>query len=254
MFKLYINNIDQVYKSDNITNYKIYDNTNVKKYGKRRLTLTFKEDESGYDTISEVEESEDESEDENNDTGGVVESKKPEAKKTKAPTAKKGKDKWSENEKKFVAFYLFYDFLISKKINDLTIEKFIDEYDIIGLLMEKRKKYDKEPSLGIIVGSLLNEWSNSEFKEIRLDKQKQETDWEKDYKKKYRDGLIWPLVQMKNAVDRFMRVVRRKGKKKVNTVGEALDVFYKEVIMQNNKPDAPGPKAIERLATYEKKD
>ncbi len=58
-FKLYINNIDQVYKSDNITNYKIYDNVNVKKYGKRRLTLTFKEGESGYDTNSEVEESED---------------------------------------------------------------------------------------------------------------------------------------------------------------------------------------------------
>ncbi len=59
---------------------------------------------------------------------------------------------------------------------------------------------------------------------------------------------------MKNAVDRFMRVVRGKGKKKVNTVGEALDMFYNDVIIQNNKPGKPGPLAIERLATYEKKD
>ena len=137
----------------------------------------------------------------------------------------------------------------------MTIEKFINKYNIIGLLIEKRKKYEIEPSLGIISGSLLNEWSNSEFKDIRLDKEKQETDWEKDNKKKNRDDFKWPLDQMKNAVDRFMRVVRGKGKKKPpDTVGEALDIFYNNVIMQNNKPDKPGPKAIEKLATYEKKD
>lgn len=254
-FQLYINNIDQVYKSDNITNYKIYDNVNVKKYGKRKLKLIFEDNESGYDTSTEgvsVEETDYDNED---DIDGVVEEKeeKPKAKKIKAKKtkAKKDENKWSENEIKFVAFYLFYNFLMSRKINDLTIEKFIQEYKIIDLLVKKREEYAKKPSLGVIIGSLINEWSNSKFKEIRLDKKKQETDWEKNYKKKYRDDFKWPLVQFKYAIDRFMQVI---WVKKPKTVGEALDVFYKEVIMQNNKPGKPGPQAIAKLATYEKKD
>ena len=140
---------------------------------------------------------------------------------------------------------------MSRKINDLTIEKFIQEYKIIDLLVKKREEYAKKPSLGVIIGSLINEWSNSKFKEIRLDKKKQETDWEKNYKKKYRDDFKWPLVQFKYAIDRFMQVI---WVKKPKTVGEALDVFYKEVIMHNNKPGKPGPQAIAKLATYEKKD
>jgi hypothetical protein len=255
-FQLYINNIDQVYKSDNITNYKIYDNVNVKKYGKRRLTLTFKEGESGYDTNTEVEESDD-SEDESNDTDAVVESKKPEKKtKTKKTKAKvkvdvEGMLPKDKQTPKYMAYELWYFYLKGKKDEEgeLIINKSIDEFKktdiykefikvreaIIAALPKKKGKKQSESNVGMgdIIKNIKQEWEKEKaiFKDFRIDNGNKEEDWELEYKGQFKPGVKWPNAKTvyPKGPDYFFRYIsKEKNTTDKNTLVEALESWREE--------------------------
>ena len=250
-FKIYMNNIDQVYKSDNITNYKIYDNVNVKKYGKKRLTLTFEEGESGYDTNSEVEESEDES---NSVVEEKAEEEKPKAKKTKAKKAKAPTGiKIAAGTRKFIAYLMWYEYLKTlldedgNNINKWSIDKFKkipivqkwikigeEEVEIINKKGNKEKitKLKRESSLNSINKfGLLDDWGKSIFKDYKLYGDDKMPTWEKDFKeKKSGPKFHWNMnTYYINGPDKFLRHMKSKGGP-LETIDELLENFKDKVI------------------------
>ena len=252
--KIYINNIDQAYKSDYITNYKIYDNVNVKKYGKRKLPLIFEEGESGYDTSTQVEESDDESE---NGQDGVVEEKeeKPKARKTKAKVKVdvEGMLPKDKETPKYMAFELWYFYLKGKKYEEgeLIINKSIDEFKktdiykefikvreaIIAALPNKKGKKQGESSVGMgdIIKKIKQEWEKEKaiFKDFRIDNGNKEEDWELGYKGQFKAGTKWPnakTVYPKGPDSFFRYISKEKNTTDKNTLGEVLDSWRENYI------------------------
>ena len=259
---LYINNIKDIYKSEHIKNYKIYDNVNeerdIIKY-KQQLELTY----AGSD-IEYISESESESESENDESVGVIEEKveRPNAKIPKAKTQKAAiKGREMAAARKFVAFLMWYEFLKGNENIDKNmsmddfkkipiVQKWIKiAEEEVEIMDKKLKKKVKKTRVGVTSGlnsinkfGLSDDWEKSKFKDYKLYGDEKMSSWEENFNKKY-PQVINAGKMNKNYIkgpDKFFRHVLSKSK--IKTLDELLEHFKDTAIYTKE-----GKKQLDKL-------
>ena len=246
--EIYDKNIKAIYKSEYITNYKLYDNIqderDIKKY---KYPLTLKYTDSDVEYISESE-----SESDSDQSVGVVEEKveRPKTKtpKAKTPKAKKKKGKIYDSMRKFVSFLMWYEFLKENEKIDKNMS--IDDFKNIDIVkkwiqiaetkvkvkrkgeLKDGKKLDLHSGLNTIQAfGLSDDWEKSPFKDYKLNSDEKMSSWEEKFKKKYPEVIN--AGKMNNSYmkgpDRFFRHLLSKSKN-IETLDELLEHFKTVVI------------------------